>query len=395
MSECGEKRRCGEDGTDPRAWFAGMVPRCYEHAKAAKAAGRPVVGIMCEYTPRELILAAGGVPVCLCGGSAQMIPVAEQELPANLCPLVKSTYGYFLAKANPFLEMADLLVAETTCDGKKKMYERLARGKPMHVIELPQKPDEPEALGRWLAELRKLKRALEERFGTAIGDGALRAAIRSMNRERALRRNLASILKQDRPALTGRELLEMKSLISCMDGDLAQYAAAHARFAAEKPADGWPHPVRVLLTGVPHAHGAERVMELIEANGGLVVCQENCTGLKPLLDDVDEAAADPLEAIARKYLDLPCSVMTPNGRRIDLLRKLAREYRAECVVDLVWQACLTYDVESPFVREAAEGLSLPYLKIETDYSQSDTARLALRVQALFETAAGRRAERPA
>ena len=369
-----------------------MVQHCYDHAVAAKAAGRPVVGILCEYTPRELIMAAGGVPVCLCGGSAKMIPAAEQELPANLCPLVKSTYGYYLAKANPFLEMADLLVAETTCDGKKKMYERLARGKPMHVMELPQKPGEPEALAHWRMELQKLKAALEGRFGKAITDDGLRAAIRTMNRERALRRRLAEILKQDRPALTGRELLDMKSLISGQEADFKQYEAAWARYSAERPEDGAQRPVRVLLTGVPHAHGAERVMDLIESNGGLVVCQENCTGLKPILDDVDETASDPLEAVAKKYLHLPCSVMTPNAGRTELLRRLAEEYRAECVIDLVWQACLTYDVESPFVREVAEEQGLPFLKIETDYSPSDNARLALRVQALFETAAARRAE---
>ena len=65
---------------------------------APKAAGRPVVGILCEYTPRELIMAAGGVPVCLCGGSAKTIPAAEQHLPANLCPLIKSTYGYHVLR---------------------------------------------------------------------------------------------------------------------------------------------------------------------------------------------------------------------------------------------------------------------------------------------------------
>jgi len=37
---------------------------------------------------------------------------------------------------------------------------------------------------------------------------------------------------------------------------------------------------------------------------------ENCTGLKPILEDVDEAAADPLRALAEKYFRLPCSVMT-------------------------------------------------------------------------------------
>jgi benzoyl-CoA reductase/2-hydroxyglutaryl-CoA dehydratase subunit BcrC/BadD/HgdB len=87
-----------------------MIEHCHEYAVQAKSEGKPIVGILCEYTPRELIMAAGGVPVCLCGGSAQTIPAAEQHLPANLCPLIKSTYGYHLLYSNPFLEMADLVV---------------------------------------------------------------------------------------------------------------------------------------------------------------------------------------------------------------------------------------------------------------------------------------------
>src|ERR1017187_5415942 len=78
----------------PLAWFVGMIDHCYDYVEAAKAGGRPIVGIMCEFTPREIILAAGGVPVCLCGGSAATIAPAEQLLPANLCPLIKSTFGY-------------------------------------------------------------------------------------------------------------------------------------------------------------------------------------------------------------------------------------------------------------------------------------------------------------
>ena len=74
------------------------------------------------------------------------------------------------------------------------------------------------------------------------------------------------------------------------------------------------------MTGVPMAHGAERVIEIIESHGGLVVCMDNCTGLKPILDDVDETAADPIVALAEKYFRLPCSVMTKNSRRFDVLR---------------------------------------------------------------------------
>jgi len=371
-------------------WFQDMVPHCYEYATAQKEAGTPVVGIMCEYTPREIIMAAGAIPVCLCGGSAEMVPPAEESLPANLCPLIKSTFGYSVKKANPFLEMSDFLVAETTCDGKKKMYELMAEQHPMHVLELPQKPDDPHAMSYWTDEVRKLKQAVEERTGTAITDDSLRESISLMNKERRLKRDLASLMKSDTPPLTGRELLDMKSLIACLPDDLAQYEKAIEALPGRKPmGDG--NPVRVLLTGVPLPHGAERVMDIIESSGGLVVCQENCTGLKPVLDDVDENAADPVQAIAEKYYHLPCSVMTPNDRRMDLLRRLVAEYRPDCIVELVWQACLTYDVESARVRRLAEEeLGMPYLKIETDYSPSDTARIETRVQALFETVGSNR-----
>ena len=144
------------------------------------------------------------------------------------------------------------------------------------------------------------------------------------------------------------------------------------------------------MTGVPMVHGAERVLDIVEQSGGLVVAMENCTGLKPLLDNVDEGAADPLRALADKYFHLPCSVMTPNDRRLDLFAQLAADYRAQCVIELVWQACLTYDVESHRVRRHVEQrLGLPYLHIETDYSPSDSARIALHVEALLETVRGK------
>ncbi len=394
-----------------------MVQNCLDYAQAGKAAGRPVVGILCEYAPRELILAAGGIPVCLCGGDADLIPAAEAHLPANLCPLIKSTYGYHLRKQNPLLEMADLVVAETTCDGKKKMFELLAETRPTHLLELPQKENDDDALEHWTRELRLFKAALESRFQVAITDDRIRSAIAVMNRERALRRALAELMKVEQPPLTGRQLLGFKSLISGIPADHEQYEAALQLFVGRLARE--PHaasclggqraevgsgesearglrPVRVLLTGVPLVHGAERVMDIIETHGGLVVCQENCTGLKPILEDVDIKAPDPLRALAEKYYRLPCSVKTRNGARQTLLRRLAGEYRAECVIELIWQACHTYAIESFQIRRLAEEeLDLPYLRIETDYSPSDSARIAVRVEALFEMVRSRDAKQAA
>ncbi len=366
-----------------------MIPNCLAYATEAKRQGRPVVGIMCEYTPRELIMAAGAVPVCLCGGSAKTIPAAEEHLPANLCPLIKSTFGYHVQKGNPFLEMADLVVADTTCDGKKKMFELMGETRPMFILELPQKPDRPEGLAFWRSELVRLRDELSRRCKTEITDCRLKRAVEAMNEERSLRRQLAELMKRESPPLTGRQLLDFKSSISCVPVDIEQYRKAIELLGNEAPDSAMRSRVRVLMTGVPMAHGAERVLEIIENSGGLVVGMENCTGLKPIMEDV-EIDGDVLEAIARKYYHLSCSVMTTNERRLDLLRQLAAEYRPQCVVELIWQACLTYDVESNRVRRLVEQeLNLPYLRIETDYSPSDSARIAVRVEALFEMVRGR------
>jgi benzoyl-CoA reductase/2-hydroxyglutaryl-CoA dehydratase subunit BcrC/BadD/HgdB len=374
-----------------------MVDRCLEYAEEAKRQQRPVVGIMCEFTPRELVMAAGGVPVCLCGGSQATISPAEQFLPGNLCPLIKSTYGYHVTGRNPFLKIADLVIAETTCDGKTKMFELLAQDKPMHVLNLPHRSDSADALAYWVKEVRSLERRLEDLFSTAITKDRLREAIGVMNRERHLRRELADLMRADPPPLSGRQLLEMKSLISGMPADLEQYENILSLFEKrpELKQTGCAttqRPIRVLLTGVPLAHGAERVIELIEERNARVVCQENCTGLKPILEDADETHPDPLLAIAEKYYHLPCSVMTSNKKRLDSLRVLTNRFRPECVIELIWHACLTYDIEAIHVRKLVEEeLRLPYLKITTDYSPADSARIGGRLDALFEMVESKRA----
>ena len=338
-------------------------------------------------------MAADAVPVCLCGGSAEMIQPAEEDLPANLCPLIKSTYGYHLEKANPFLEMADLIVAETTCDGKKKMYELMGQTRPVYVLELPQKPEDNDAMTHWISELRKLRARLQEHFSVELTDEKIKREIVVMNRDRRLRRELATLMKSQSPPLTGRQLLDFKSNISGINADLCQYVEAIELFKSRKADCRSDSQVRVLMTGVPIVHGAERVLDIIESHGGLVVCMDNCTGLKPILEDVDETAKDPIIALAEKYFRLPCSVMTKNDRRMEILRDLTAEYRPQCIIDLIWQACLTYDVESYLVKKLAEKeLGIPYLRIETDYSPSDSARIALRVEALFETVRQRAGE---
>ncbi|MFH1228126.1 MAG: double-cubane-cluster-containing anaerobic reductase [Planctomycetota bacterium] len=373
-------------GSCPMSYFDNMVGNCLAYAEEAKAAGKPVVGIFCEYTPREIIMAVGAVPVCMCGGSEATIPAAEEDLPASICPLIKSSYGYAKLRNNPFLEMSELLVAETTCDGKKKMYELLSKYKKMFILELPQKADDPDAFRHWKAEIVKLKEYLENQFNVKITDRKLKEAIKTMNEERRLRIRIAELAGNKVPLLSGMQVLGAKSLISGIPEDFKMYQKLISEIEAEdkrQPVQCTGRP-RIMLTGVPMPHEAEKVMRVIEEAGGSVVAQESCSGLKPIDLPVNEDG-DPLQAIAEKYFHLPCSVMTPNTRRLDFFDKLISQYKPQAVIDVVWQGCHTYNVESFLIQKYFEEKHhLPYLKLETDYSQSDSAQIKVRVQALLE-----------
>ena len=92
-----------------------------------------------------------------------------------------------------------------------------------------------------------------------------------------------------------------------------------------------------------------------------------------------------MTALADRYLETPCSVMSPNPNRYSVLRQLVKDFSAHAVVDLTWQGCQTYDVESfslkKFVREE---LNLPFLQVVTDYSPADTEQLKVRIEAFLE-----------
>jgi benzoyl-CoA reductase/2-hydroxyglutaryl-CoA dehydratase subunit BcrC/BadD/HgdB len=142
---------------------------------------------------------------------------------------------------------------------------------------------------------------------------------------------------------------------------------------------------RVLVTGCPVGGDATKVFKIIEEAGGVIVVLDSCTGMKPYTSLIEENAADPYRALSRRYLDLPCSCMTPNSRRLDELDRMIGTYKPDVVVDVVLHACHSYNIESYKIKEHVTGRhKMPFLKIETDYSQSDMGQIRTRVEALLE-----------
>ncbi len=185
--------------------FADARKQGFLTVKQWKDDGKKVVGTYCTYTPNELIMAADAIAVGLCGTSEEPIPEAEKILPRNLCPLIKSSYGFGITDKCPYFYFADLIVGETTCDGKKKMYEYMSEIKDMHVMQLPQKKTGDAARALWKSEMLEMKKKLEEKFGVELTDEKILKAIKLKNRERVALKNFTSLSALVPPAISGKK----------------------------------------------------------------------------------------------------------------------------------------------------------------------------------------------
>ncbi len=357
--------------------------------KDFKDNGGRVAGVFCTFTPVELLDAAGIIPVSLCGMSDETIPAAETRLPKNLCPLVKSSYGFALSDKCPYTYFSDIIVGETTCDGKKKMYELLSEIKDTYILRLPQGTGR-DALEMWTNELRRFKRFIEEKFGIEISDEALRRAAIQRNAERRERCELMELQRRMPPPSYGYDIYK------ALDGagfifDRAQVLDMISKLknTIRDRYDSGDRPVpagakRILVTGCPIGGVLEKTVKAIEEKGGVVVCFENCSGIKAAFQMVDTEAPDIIEAIAERYLHIGCAVMSPDTERMKLLKKLLKDYSIDGVVEIDLQACTPYCVESYGVKKLMEENGVPYLAVETDYSTSDSGQLATRLEAFLE-----------
>jgi benzoyl-CoA reductase/2-hydroxyglutaryl-CoA dehydratase subunit BcrC/BadD/HgdB len=372
--------------------FAGeATKRVLQYLQTQRKKGLPVAGTYCGYAPMEIIRAAGAVPAILCAFANKTIAAAEAVLPANLCPLIKSSYGFIITDTCPFFALSDAVIAETTCDGKKKMFELISEYKPMHVMDLPQLPDEEEARRSWAAMIGKVRAFFEKTFNCSISEDRIEEEIRATNRKNRLMQRIYDFSAEKPPVMSWVENYELGLLAQVASTDdvtpvLEKAIGTLEKRKAEGIHYGTESAPRVLVTGCPLGGDSMKVYRTIEEAGGVVVAMDACTGMKPFMADIEEGTGDPIASVARKYLKLPCSCMTPNLRRLRELDGLVDRFKPDVVIDVVLHACHSYNIESyKVMNHVKERHGLPFLKIETDYSDGDVEQIRTRVEALFDS----------
>ncbi|CCJ32933.1 MULTISPECIES: double-cubane-cluster-containing anaerobic reductase [Caloramator] len=350
--------------------------------------GGKVVGTFCVYVPDEILNALGVIGVGLCGGSQFWIEDGEKVLPRNLCPLIKAFVGAKISATCPYFQSCDLLVGETTCDGKKKAYEILAEYAPTYVMELPQMKREKD-IKDWEAEIKRFINEIENLTGNKLTYENLKNSIKLINKKRRALKRLYELRKNTPSPISGLDAL-LVSQIAFYD-DIERFTEN-----VEKLCDELEKKIsilkanrkkRLMVTGTPMAIPNWKLHHIIENLDAQIVVEETCTGTRYFENEVSEDGEtidDLIRNIAERYMKINCACFTPNEGRVEDIIRLAEEYKVDGVVYYNLSFCQPYSVEYKRVEKALKDKNIPLILIETDYSTEDVGQIKTRIEAFLE-----------
>lgn len=358
----------------------------------ARKDGRKVIGTFCVFVPEELIIAVNAIAVGLCAGADIASDAAEQYVPRNTCSLIKSAFGFKLAKVCPYIEATDLIVGENTCDGKKKAFEQYKDvvGN-LYVMDLPQMKSE---VGKYLlkAEYKRFAKTLEELTGNKITVEGLNRATKIVNAKRKAMHRLASLRAAAIVPISGLDTLLANQVFFYDDPE--RFTASVNAICDEleiriKNKEGvFPaNTPRIIVSGCPMAVPNWKLPHIIETSGAVIVGEEMCTGERGtqflVNEDLDSVDAC-FDAIADRYFKIDCAVFTPNDDRLNHVKQMVDKYKADGVIHYGLQFCQPYAHEAMSMEKVLEGEDIPVLSVETDYSQEDLGQLKTRIEAFVE-----------
>ncbi len=349
-----------------------------------KDEGGKILGYFCSSMPEELATAAGLLPVRLRATGSTGTELSDAHLSSLNCSFPRNSFNMALKGEYEFI---DGLIVFNSCDHIRRVYDHWKRQLDtpfVKILSLPKKA-EPAQVDWFQSELVKLKEGLEEEFGVTISDDAVRSAIRLHNETRRLLAELYELRKADNPVITGSETLAVVVASTTMPKKLYNELLKELLEDLKQAEGIKDHRARLMIIG-PEMDNPEYIKE-IEDQGCLVVADSLCYGSRLFWGEVNEDAADPLQALAQYYIaDRPsdAGVFTEYESRSQFVRNMIDEFNVEGAILSRLIFCESWGFEQySFIQDFKEW-DVPLLSIDREYTLTAVGQLRTRVQAFLE-----------
>jgi len=376
--------------------------------------GKPIVAVLCNLAPLELIHAAGAVPVRLCAGeipgsrsttdplqSAIRNPQsAIPDAPRDLCHVVKGAAARLDALKRQTGRPPAAVIVPSTCDWKSHCCGFLGLGDEARVLAVPRDKSSAGARREWRRQIGDLADFLVARTGTPIARGPLLKSVMLYQQASRLGRRLADVMTQPVPPISGSDLMLVFNLYYSLPVETWMEAAAalldetRRGLSAGEDRRSPICPTRLLLAGAPIIWPHWSLPRLIESLGGAIVADALCSSYRGFSDlvSMDETTRPALiEALADRYL-LPCTCpcFAPNEEYLWRVEKQADAFRVEGAIIHRLKNCYLYDMEAGRLEDLFRRRDLPCLQVETDYESPAPAALTTRIETFLDLLRQRR-----
>jgi len=360
-----------------------------------KKKGKPLVGTFCIFVPEEIVVGADGVCYGLCGGAEFSIADAEKDLPRNICPLIKSAYGFKVQKTCPYTQASNFIYGETTCEAKKKTWEILNELHPTHVMHIPQMKRKKEQ-ELWKSEIYEFKKHIEEIINKEITFEELKKGIEIINNKRKAMQRLDRLrgMYPDVVPISGKDGLLINQISFYDDPERFTQKVNELCDELEERIKNKNSVVRkdtprIMVIGTPMAPPNWKLHHIVETTGGVIINEEACIGHRYYKDNINIENAQNIDELIdnmlERYMKIDCACFTPNDERIEKIIEMYKERKADGIIYYSLSFCHTYNVESKKVIDRLQEENIPVLKIESDYSMEDMGQIKTRVEAFIES----------
>ena len=356
----------------------------HDYARAWKQkTGGQVVATMCTYSPEELLIAAGMLPVRVMGAHEPQ-NVTEPHIFGMFCPFCRDSLAQGLLGRYDYAEGVTLTQA---CIQYRQTFASWRLHVPTvkwdYYLPMPNEVQSKFAKRTHYAEVKMFRTFLEGVIGKPISDDQIKEAIGVVDENRRLLKRLFDLRKQTDPKATGLEALYAS--ITAQFIDKREHNEQLKKVLAALPGRSMSRKegVRVMTIGSENDDCA--FMAMVESVGCTIVIDDQCSGTRYFWNET-KPEADPIKAIADRYCDRPaCPTKDyPLHTRFDHVLKLARDYNARAAIFLQQKFCDPHEGDYPDLKKHLEDNGIPTLFLEFDIT-NPLGPFRVRVEAFLET----------
>ncbi|MBI1942407.1 MAG: benzoyl-CoA reductase subunit C [Betaproteobacteria bacterium] len=347
------------------------------------APGRKAIGYMPIYVPREIVHAAGMLPVGIFGGGDQLEVIqGDAYYQSYICRIPRSTLELGLTGR---LDCLDGMLFPSICDVIRNlsgMWQIMFKGKYVKYFDLPQNYDDATGGQFYVHEMRTLRSDLEKISGKAISDQDLRKSISVYNENRkAVRELYAYRAQKPWQAPTSEVYLVLRAGCVLPPEEHTALIRDYLR-ETEKQSRPKRDNARIVLTGSFCEQPPLGLIKSIEMAGCYVVDDDFQLIQSWLLDDVS-LEENPLEALSKAFLHRSASTASKyDVKKEDKGQFLLRQVKTRGAEGVIFAAASFCDpalLERPMLQEILARQKIPYTAFK--YAENTGQMAPIREQA--------------